>query len=78
MWQYIISALIITAAVACAAWKIYLLVRGKASPCDGCHGCAHKAEGCANKAKGCCGNHALTGKPHCYEKKEDEKFGGIK
>ncbi|MCI7341396.1 MAG: hypothetical protein MSH51_05070 [Prevotella sp.] len=78
MWQYIISALIITAAVACAAWKIYLLVRGKASPCDGCHGCAHKAEGCANKAKGCCGNHALTGKPHCYQKKEDEKFGGIK
>ncbi|MCI6182239.1 MAG: hypothetical protein MR661_08145 [Prevotella sp.] len=78
MWQYIISALIITAAVACAAWKIYLLVRGKTSPCDGCHGCAHKAEGCANKAKGCCGNHALTGKPHCYQKKEDEKFGGIK
>ena len=70
MWQYIISALIITAAVACAAWKIYLLVRGKASPCDGCHGCAHKAEGCANKAKGCCGNHALTGKPHCYQKKK--------
>ena len=78
MWQYIISALIIMAAVACAAWKIYLLVRGKTSPCDGCHGCAHKAEGCANKAKGCCGNHALTGKPHCYQKKEDEKFGGIK
>ena len=78
MWQYIISALIITAAVACAAWKIYLLVRGKASPCDGCHGCAHKAEGCANKAKGCCGNHAVTGKPHCYQKKEDKKFGGIK
>ena len=78
MWQYIISALIITAAVACAAWKIYLLVRGKTSPCDGCHGCAHKAEGCANKAKGCCGNRALTGKPHCYQKKEDEKFGGIK
>lgn len=78
MWQYIISAIIITAAVACAAWKIYLLVRGKTSPCDGCHGCAHKAEGCANKAKGCCGNHALTGKPHCYQKKEDEKFGGIK
>lgn len=78
MWQYIISAIIITAAVACAAWKIYLLVRGKASPCDGCHGCAHKAEDCANKAEGCCGNHALTGKPHCYQKKEDEKFGGIK
>ena len=78
MWQYIISALIITAAVACAAWKIYLLVRGKTSPCDGCHGCAHKAEDCANKAEGCCGNHALTGKPHCYQKKEDEKFGGIK
>ena len=78
MWQYIISAIIITAAVACAAWKIYLLIKGKASPCDGCHGCAHKAEGCANKAKGCCGNHALTGKPHCYQKKEDEKFGGIK
>ena len=71
MWQYIISALIITAAVACAAWKIYLLVRGKASPCDGCHGCAHKADDC-------CGNRALTGKPHCYQKKEDEKFGGIK
>lgn len=78
MWQYIISALIITAAVACAAWKIYLLVRGKASPCDGCHGCAHKAEGCANKAEGCCRNRAVTGKPHCYKKKEDEKFGGIK
>ena len=78
MWQYIISAIIITAAVACAAWKIYLLVRGKASPCDGCHGCAHKAVDCANKAEGCCGNHALTGKPHCYQKKEDEKFGGIK
>ena len=78
MWQYIISALIITAAVACAAWKIYLLVRGKTSPCDGCHGCAHKAEDCANKAEGCCGNHALTGKPHCYQKKEEEKFGGIK
>lgn len=78
MWQYIISAIIITAAVACAAWKIYLLVRGKASPCDGCHGCAHKAEDCANKAEGCCGNHAVTGKPHCYQKKEDEKFGGIK
>ena len=70
MWQYIISALIITAAVACAAWKIYLLVRGKTSPCDGCHGCAHKAEGCENKAEGCCGNHALTGKPHCYQKKK--------
>ena len=70
MWQYIISALIITAAVACAAWKIYLLIKGKASPCDGCHGCAHKAEGCANKAKGCCGNRALTGKPHCYQKKK--------
>lgn len=70
MWQYIISALIITAAVACAAWKIYLLVRGKASPCDGCHGCAHKAEGCANKADDCCGNHAVTGKPHCYQKKK--------
>ena len=70
MWQYIISAIIITAAVACAAWKIYLLVRGKASPCDGCHGCAHKAEGCANKAEGCCGNHAVTGKPHCYQKKK--------
>ena len=70
MWQYIISAIIITAAVACAAWKIYLLVRGKASPCDGCHGCAHKAEDCANKAEGCCGNHALTGKPHCYQKKK--------
>ena len=78
MWQYIISALIITAAVACAAWKIYVLIKGKASPCDGCHGCAHKAEDCANKAEGCCGNHALTGKPHCYQKKEDEKFGGIK
>ena len=78
MWQYIISALIITAAVACAAWKIYLLVRGKTSPCDGCHGCAHKAEGCANKAEGCFGNRALTGKPHSYQKKEDEKFGGIK
>ena len=78
MWQYIISAIIITAAVACAAWKIYLLVRGKASPCDGCHGCAHKAVDCANKAEGCCGKHALTGKPHCYQKKEDEKFGGIK
>ena len=78
MWQYIISAIIITAAVACAAWKIYLLIKGKASPCDGCHGCAHKAEDCANKAEGCCGNHALTGKPHCYQKKEDEKFGGIK
>ena len=63
MWQYIISAIIITAAVACAAWKIYLLVRGKASPCDGCHGCAHKAEDC-------CGNHAVTGKPHCYQKKK--------
>ena len=70
MWQYIISALIITAAVACAAWKIYLLVRGKTSPCDGCHGCAHKAEGCANKADDCCGNHAVTGKPHCYQKKK--------
>ncbi|MDD6754093.1 MAG: hypothetical protein PUE15_09360 [Prevotella sp.] len=70
MWQYIISALIITAAVACAAWKIYLLVRGKASPCDGCHGCAHKADGCAHKAEGCCGNHAVTGKPHCYQKKK--------
>ncbi|MCI7688002.1 MAG: hypothetical protein MSS15_06725 [Prevotella sp.] len=70
MWQYIISALIITAAVVCAAWKIYLLVRGKASPCDGCHGCAHKAEGCANKADDCCGNHAVTGKPHCYQKKK--------
>ena len=70
MWQYIISALIITAAVACAAWKIYLLVRGKASPCDGCHGCAHKAEGCAHKANDCCGNHAVTGKPHCYQKKK--------
>ena len=70
MWQYIISTLIITAAVACAAWKIYLLVRGKASPCDGCHGCAHKAEGCANKADDCCGNHAVTGKPHCYQKKK--------
>ena len=70
MWQYIISALIITAAVACAAWKIYLLVRGKTSPCDGCHGCAHKAEGCAFKADDCCGNHALTGKPHCYQKKK--------
>ncbi|MCI7359886.1 MAG: hypothetical protein SPE73_05445 [Prevotella sp.] len=70
MWQYIISAIIITAAVACAAWKIYLLVRGKASPCDGCHGCAHKAEGCANKADDCCGNHAVTGKPHCYQKKK--------
>ena len=70
MWQYIISALIITAAVACAAWKIYLLVRGKASPCDGCHGCAHKAVDCANKAEGCCGNHAVTGKPHCYQKKK--------
>ena len=70
MWQYIISAIIITAAVACAAWKIYLLVRGKASPCDGCHGCAHKAEGCANKAEGCFGNHAVTGKPHCYQKKK--------
>ena len=78
MRQYIISAIIITAAVASAAWKIYLLVRGKASPCDGCHGCAHKAEGCANKADDCCGNHAVTGKPHCYQKKEDEKFGGIK
>lgn len=70
MWQYIISAIIITAAVACAAWKIYLLVRGKASPCDGCHGCAHKAVDCANKAEGCCGNHAVTGKPHCYQKKK--------
>ncbi len=70
MWQYIISALIITAAVACAAWKIYLLIKGKASPCDGCHGCAHKAEGCANKADDCCGNHAVTGKPHCYQKKK--------
>ena len=70
MWQYIISALIITAAVACAAWKIYLLVRGKASPCDGCHGCAHKADGCAHKADDCCGNHAVTGKPHCYQKKK--------
>ena len=70
MWQYIISAIIITAAVACAAWKIYLLVRGKASPCDGCHGCVHKAEGCANKADDCCGNHAVTGKPHCYQKKK--------
>ena len=70
MWQYIISAIIITAAVACAAWKIYLLVRGKASPCDGCHGCAHKAEGCANKADDCCGNHAVTGKPNCYQKKK--------
>ena len=70
MWQYIISAIIITAAVACAAWKIYLLVRGKTSPCDGCHGCAHKAEGCANKADDCCGNHAVTGKPHCYQKKK--------
>ena len=70
MWQYIISAIIITAAVACAAWKIYLLVRGKASPCDGCHGCAHKAEGCANKADDCCGNHAVTGKPHGYQKKK--------
>ena len=70
MWQYIISALIITAAVACAAWKIYLLVRGKTSPCDGCHGCAHKAEGCANKADDYCGNHAVTGKPHCYQKKK--------
>lgn len=78
MWQYIISAIIITAAVACAAWKIYLLIRGKASPCDGCHGCAHKAEGCANKTEGCCGIRAVTGKPHCYQKKEDEKFGGIK
>ena len=70
MWQYIISALIITAAVACAAWKIYLLIKGKASPCDGCHGCAHKADGCANKADDCCGNHAVTGKPHCYQKKK--------
>ena len=70
MWQYIISALIITAAVACAAWKIYLLVRGKASPCDGCHGCAHKAEGCANKADDCCGNHAVTGKPKKKKKKK--------
>ena len=74
MWQYIISAIIITAAVACAAWKIYLLVRGKASPCDGCHGCAHKAEGCANKADDCCGNHAVTGKPHCYQKKKMKKL----
>ena len=70
MWQYIISAIIITAAVACAAWKIYLLVRGKASPCDGCHGCAHKAEGCANKADDCCGNPAATGKQHCNQKKK--------
>lgn len=70
MWQYIISAIIITAAVACAAWKIYLLIKGKASPCDGCHGCAHKAVDCANKAEGCCGNHAVTGKPHCYQKKK--------
>ena len=70
MWQYIISALIITDAVAYAAWKMYLLIRGKASPCDGCHGCAHKAEDCAHKAEGCCGNHAVTGKPHCYQKKK--------
>ena len=63
MWQYIISALIITAAVAYAAWKMYLLIRGKASPCDGCQGCALKAEGC-------CGNHAATGKPHCNQKKK--------
>ena len=36
----IVTLIIVAAAVAYAAWRVYRLVSGRQSPCGGCDGCS--------------------------------------
>lgn len=58
MTQLIITTIIIALAATYAGYKIYMTLRGKSSPCEGCEGCALK-DGktdieCKKQKKDCC------------------------
>jgi hypothetical protein len=61
MIQYIITSILLLAAVAYATWRIYQAFTTTDNPCDKCQGCSLK-------------DHKEQNKAYC-EKKLNEKFG---